>query len=81
MRLINALALLSGNIGRSGGGAYFHLHSYRNLDLGWIKGPGHKGRRALHIALSTVHRHQRHTYLNERLRALLPELLGPDVPQ
>jgi len=50
VRLINALALLSGNIGRSGGGAYFHLHSYRNLDLGWIKGPGHKGRRALHIA-------------------------------
>ena len=40
VRFINALALLSGNIGRSGGGGYFHLHSYRNLDLGWIKGPG-----------------------------------------
>ena len=50
MRFINALALLSGNVGRSGGGVYFHLHSYRNLDLGWIKGPGHKGRRAFHIA-------------------------------
>jgi anaerobic selenocysteine-containing dehydrogenase len=50
VRFINALALLSGNIGRSGGGVYFHLHSYRNLDLGWIKGPGHKGRRAFHIA-------------------------------
>jgi anaerobic selenocysteine-containing dehydrogenase len=50
VRFINALALLSGNVGRSGGGVYFHLHSYRNLDLGWIKGPGHKGRRAFHIA-------------------------------
>jgi anaerobic selenocysteine-containing dehydrogenase len=50
VRFINALALLSGNIGRSGGGVYFHLHSYRNLDLGWIKGSGHKGRRAFHIA-------------------------------
>lgn len=50
VRFINALALLSGNVGRSGGGAYFHLYSYRNLDLGWLKGPGHKGRRAFHIA-------------------------------
>ncbi|MBI5579091.1 MAG: molybdopterin-dependent oxidoreductase [Deltaproteobacteria bacterium] len=51
VRFINALALLTGNIGRSGGGVYFHLHSYRNLDLEWIKGPGHKGRRAFHIAV------------------------------
>jgi anaerobic selenocysteine-containing dehydrogenase len=50
VRFINALALLSGNVGRSGGGVYFHLHSYRNLDLGWTKGPGRKGRRAFHIA-------------------------------
>jgi anaerobic selenocysteine-containing dehydrogenase len=50
VRFINALALLSGNVGRSGGGVYFHLHSYRNFDLGWIKGPGHRGRRAFHIA-------------------------------
>jgi anaerobic selenocysteine-containing dehydrogenase len=50
VRFINALALLSGNVGRSGGGVYFHLHSYRNLDLTWVKGPGHKGRRAFHIA-------------------------------
>jgi anaerobic selenocysteine-containing dehydrogenase len=50
VRFINALALLSGNVGRSGGGAYFHLHSYRNLDLGWTKGPGHKGRRTFQIA-------------------------------
>jgi anaerobic selenocysteine-containing dehydrogenase len=50
VRFIDALALLSGNVGRPGGGVYFHLHSYRNLDLGWIKGQGHKGRRAFHIA-------------------------------
>jgi anaerobic selenocysteine-containing dehydrogenase len=50
VRFINALALLSGNVGRSGGGVYFHLHSYRNLDLEWTSGPGHKGRRAFHIA-------------------------------
>jgi anaerobic selenocysteine-containing dehydrogenase len=50
VRFINALALLSGNVGLSGAGVYFHLHSYRNLDLGWIKGPGHRGRRAFHIA-------------------------------
>jgi anaerobic selenocysteine-containing dehydrogenase len=50
VRFINALALLSGNVGRSGGGVYFHLHSYRNLDLGWARGPGHKGRRTFQIA-------------------------------
>jgi anaerobic selenocysteine-containing dehydrogenase len=50
VRFVNALALLSGNVGRSGGGVYFHLHSYRNLDLGWTKGPGNKGRRAFHIS-------------------------------
>jgi anaerobic selenocysteine-containing dehydrogenase len=35
VRFINALAMLSGNIGRSGGGSYFQLHSYRNLNLQW----------------------------------------------
>ncbi len=50
VRFINALALLSGNIGVSGGGAYFHLHSFRNLNLGWVRGPGHKGRRGFRIA-------------------------------
>jgi anaerobic selenocysteine-containing dehydrogenase len=35
VRFINALAMLSGNIGRSGGGSYFQLHSYRNLNLKW----------------------------------------------
>jgi anaerobic selenocysteine-containing dehydrogenase len=37
VRFINALALLSGNIGRSGGGSYFQLHSYRNLNLKWLR--------------------------------------------
>jgi anaerobic selenocysteine-containing dehydrogenase len=50
VRFINALALLSGNVGRSGAGVYFHLHSFRNVDLGWTKGPGNKGRRALYLA-------------------------------
>ncbi|MGD9079050.1 MAG: molybdopterin-dependent oxidoreductase [Desulfobacterales bacterium] len=35
VRFINALAMLSGNIGRTGGGSYFQLHSYRNLNLKW----------------------------------------------
>jgi anaerobic selenocysteine-containing dehydrogenase len=37
VRFINALALLSGNVGRSGGGSYFQLHSYRNLNLKWMR--------------------------------------------
>ncbi len=37
VRFINALAMLSGNIGQSGGGSYFQLHSYRNLNLKWMR--------------------------------------------
>jgi anaerobic selenocysteine-containing dehydrogenase len=37
VRFINALALLSGNVGRSGGGSYFQMHSYRNLNLKWLR--------------------------------------------
>jgi anaerobic selenocysteine-containing dehydrogenase len=37
VRFINALAMLSGNVGRSGGGSYFQLHSYRNLNLKWTR--------------------------------------------
>ena len=37
VRFINALSLLSGNIGRAGGGSYFQLHSYRNLNLSWLR--------------------------------------------
>jgi len=50
VRFINALALLSGNIGISGGGSYFHTHSYGNLNLSWIRPDGHRQRRALPIA-------------------------------
>lgn len=49
-RFINALALLSGNIGISGGGSYFHLHSYRNLNLNWIRDPRKKDRRSFPVA-------------------------------
>jgi anaerobic selenocysteine-containing dehydrogenase len=45
VRFINALVLLSGNIGRSGGGAYFHQHSLTNLNYEWSK--GERARRAL----------------------------------
>ena len=46
VRFINALAFLSGNIGRPGGGSYFHLHSLRNLNLDWTKDPENKPRRS-----------------------------------
>jgi anaerobic selenocysteine-containing dehydrogenase len=35
VRFINALALISGNLGVSGGGSYFHLHSLKNLNTEW----------------------------------------------
>jgi anaerobic selenocysteine-containing dehydrogenase len=47
VRFINALALLSGHIGISGGGSYYQLHSYRNLDLSWIESGQRKPRRSL----------------------------------
>ena len=37
VRFINALAMLSGNIGRAGGGSYFQLHAYRNLNFQWMR--------------------------------------------
>ena len=46
VRFINALALLSGNMGLSGGGSYFHLHSLGNFNLAWTKDPDGKPRRA-----------------------------------
>ncbi|MBW2617595.1 MAG: molybdopterin-dependent oxidoreductase [Deltaproteobacteria bacterium] len=39
VRFINALAYLSGNVGRSGGGAYYQMPSLRNLNLGWALDP------------------------------------------
>lgn len=50
VRFINALAFLSGNIGREGGGSYFHLHSLRNVNLNWTKDPERKPRRAFPVA-------------------------------
>jgi anaerobic selenocysteine-containing dehydrogenase len=45
VRWINALALLSGNIGRMGGGSYYHLHSYAHLNLDWVESATHRSRR------------------------------------
>jgi len=42
VRFINALAFCSGNVGRPGGGSYFHHHAFRNLDLSWLD-PGASG--------------------------------------
>jgi anaerobic selenocysteine-containing dehydrogenase len=47
VRFINSLALLSGNIGRTGGGVYFHHHSLANLNYDWSRAADPKGRRAL----------------------------------
>ncbi len=37
VRFVNALAMVSGNIGRPGGGSYFHLNSLGNFDTGWTR--------------------------------------------
>ncbi|ABK18868.1 molybdopterin-dependent oxidoreductase [Syntrophobacter fumaroxidans] len=47
VRFINALAVLSGNMGRSGGGSHYHLHSLHSVDFGWAKGPAESSRRTL----------------------------------
>ncbi|HOG16912.1 MAG TPA: molybdopterin-dependent oxidoreductase [Syntrophales bacterium] len=39
VRFINAVAMLSGNLGRSGGGSYYHKPTLRNLNLGWAQAP------------------------------------------
>lgn len=46
VRYINAVAILTGNIGCSGGGSYYHLHSLRNLNLDWARDPENKPRRS-----------------------------------
>ncbi|GAB6113400.1 molybdopterin-dependent oxidoreductase [Desulfomicrobium salsuginis] len=35
VRFVNALAMLSGQVGRSGGGAYYNLSSMANFDVPW----------------------------------------------
>jgi len=48
VRFINALALLSGHIGRSGGGSYYNISSTRDFNLNWSKvALGVKGRTLL----------------------------------
>jgi anaerobic selenocysteine-containing dehydrogenase len=47
VRFINALALLSDHIGRSGGGSYFNISSLRNLNIQWSKDPQGSQRRTL----------------------------------
>ena len=50
VRLINALVLLCGHIGRKGGGSYFHLHSTGHLNMEWAKAPKRCKRRSLQLA-------------------------------
>jgi len=45
VRFINALSLMSGNIGRSGGGSYFGISSLRNFNLDWVHSTGDSNRR------------------------------------
>jgi anaerobic selenocysteine-containing dehydrogenase len=44
IRFINAVAMLTGNIGIRGGGSHFHLNSLRNLNLSWTR-PKEEARR------------------------------------
>ena len=55
VRFINALALLCGHLGISGGGGYYPLHAYRNFDLGWIEGEKRKPRRSFPLAAIGEH--------------------------
>lgn len=50
VRFINALALLSGHIGQSGGGSYFHLHSTGLFNMQWTRAPHRPKRRSLQMA-------------------------------
>lgn len=47
VRFINALGLLSGHVGRAGGGVYFNISSGRNLNTDWAKNAGTPARRLL----------------------------------
>jgi anaerobic selenocysteine-containing dehydrogenase len=51
VRYINALALLSGHIGRRGGGSYFHLHSLGLLNMEWSHARQPRPRRSLQKAV------------------------------
>lgn len=49
VRFINALALLSGNIGVRGGGSFFHLNSLRNLNISWTRAGSREDFRSLRM--------------------------------
>lgn len=49
VRFINALALLSGQIGKSGGGSYYTTSSSRNFDKGEMIAPGDEERRTFYM--------------------------------
>ncbi len=44
---INALSLLAGHVGRSGGGTYFSIPSNRNINSDWVSNAGKPARRLL----------------------------------
>jgi len=67
VRFINALAMLSGNIGRSGGGSYFQLHSYRNLNFEWMRQMEKLPRRSFQFPMVARERYPR----SRRRRGLL----------
>lgn len=50
VRWINALALLSGHIGRRGGGSYFHLHSNGHFNMQWARARKRTRRRSFQLA-------------------------------
>lgn len=52
-RFLNALAFISGHIGRSGGGTYFNISSGRNLDNRW---ENQLGKPARHLLLPRIGR-------------------------
>ena len=51
IRFINALVLISGNIGVRGGGSYYHQDTNHNLNLDWIKDREHKSSRSFRLPL------------------------------
>jgi anaerobic selenocysteine-containing dehydrogenase len=51
VRFINALAMVSGNIGIRGGGSHFHLNSLRNLNLEWARSARREDTRRLRMPL------------------------------
>jgi len=51
VRFINALALLSGQVGRPGGGSGLIINYSRNLNLAWSRAPGEDRRRRLRLPL------------------------------